>query len=101
MTGEDPGDMTVDHADCNPSNDAWNNLRLATQAQQELNKKRRKRKHNLPKGVYLNGPSGLMAKLVVGSKCVYLGRFATPEEAHAAYCAAAQEHFDLEFWRPS
>jgi hypothetical protein len=37
--GQDPGDLTVDHIDRDPSNNSISNLRLATQSQQCFNRK--------------------------------------------------------------
>jgi hypothetical protein len=36
--GQDPGYLTIDHIDRNPSNNAISNLRLATQSQQSFNR---------------------------------------------------------------
>lgn len=54
MTGEDPSD-TVDHRDGNVQNICWDNLRLASQSQQNIN---RKLKSNSTghRGVYENHP---------------------------------------------
>ena len=38
VTGEDAGDMLVEHIDGNPLNNRWTNLRLATQSQNMANK---------------------------------------------------------------
>ena len=39
MTGEDPGDLYVDHKDRDRGNNRWSNLRLATRPQQMWNRK--------------------------------------------------------------
>ena len=39
MTGQDPGDLYVDHKDRDRSNNRWNNLRLATRPQQMWNRR--------------------------------------------------------------
>jgi hypothetical protein len=43
------------------------------------------------KGVSPNGP-GYMARITVNGKKKYLGTFATPELAHAAYAVAANRN---------
>lgn len=53
---------------------------------------------DLPKGVYQQGRK-FVAKIRVNYVALHLGTFDTPEEAHHAYCRAAQKHFDPEFWR--
>lgn len=40
VTGEDPGDLTVDHIDRCRDNQAWHNLRLADRKQQRANRGR-------------------------------------------------------------
>ena len=39
--GDIPDDLKVDHADRNPSNNVLSNLRLATERQQQINKRKR------------------------------------------------------------
>ena len=91
VTGEDPGDQDIDHIDGCRTNNAWHNLRLATRSQNHCNR-----------GPQANGTSGFKgvcffkprqkwrARLNVGYVEHHLGYFDTPEEAHAAYLAAAE-----------
>ena len=89
MTGEDPGEMEIDHIDRNPLNNRWHNLRLASVSQNRTNVSVRN-KTGLPKGVFPNG-SGYMARIVKDRKKHYLGQFKNPDEAHQAYCKAAAD----------
>jgi hypothetical protein len=52
--GEDPGELTVDHIDKNPSNNAIVNLRLATLSQQCFNRHLSVKSSGLPRGVWFN-----------------------------------------------
>jgi hypothetical protein len=91
MTGKWP-EHQVDHKDCVRCNNAWANLRLATSGEN--------RRNSIPQG---KGPKGLKgvgrdrnrfcAQIYYQGKKHHLGNFGTPEEAHAAYCAAAERLF--------
>ena len=82
ITGEDPGDLDIDHIDGDRANNAASNLRLATRSQNCLNRPgakgfhQRKRDGRFEAYVYLQG------------KRVHLGLFDTAEEAREAYLAA-------------
>ena len=69
------------------------NLRISTRRQNSQN--RRKGSHNKSgyKGVYWQKYVGFRAQIRVDGKLVYLGKYATAEEAYRAYCEAAQKHF--------
>lgn len=79
---------TVDHRHGHLGN-APGDLRAATQGQNTCNR-RRKAGKALPKGVFRTRQGKYQSKIAVDHKITHLGCFETPEEAHAAYCAAAQ-----------
>lgn len=82
----------VDHVDGDPLNNTRENLRLATCSQNSAN--RGKQQNNT---VGFKGVTFFKGKYVAAIACnhrkIYLGRFSTPELAHAAYCKAAREFF--------
>jgi AP2 domain. len=91
QTGEDPSDQ-IDHIDNNGSNNRWDNLRLSTQADNARNTKGRRRVHfDLPKGAFPQRDGKYQAAITHQGKRIYLGVFNTAAEAHAIYCAKAQE----------
>lgn len=92
-TGEWPeGD--VDHADTDSTNNRLSNLRVATRSQNCANAKRKSRNTSGYKGVsFCKKKHQWRAYVTVGGKQSHLGYFDSPEEAHAAYYAAAREHF--------
>jgi hypothetical protein len=95
MTGKQPKN-TIDHKNQISNDNRWVNLREATQQQQQRNTKVSKNNKCGLKGVCLieNKCSTVYRAIItVNSKSIYLGKFKTPEEAHAAYCEAAQELF--------
>jgi hypothetical protein len=89
VTGCDPTEL-IDHIDGDPINNAWHNLREATNRQNCFNR-----------GTYSNNTSGFkgaywrpdcekfQACIDANGGRVYLGCFSTAEEAAAAYRAAA------------
>lgn len=91
MIGPIPDGVGIDHKNTNPFDNAWSNLRLATQFQNLSNQRlRRNKKSNLPKGV-VKSWNRFVGQIVYHNKHIYLGRFDTAQEAHAAYCAKALE----------
>lgn len=82
----------VDHRDGNSLNNAWANLRLATRNQNKANSPCYRNNLSGFKGVSQRGKK-FIARIRVNGQLLYLGRFASAEEAHAAYTYAATEHF--------
>jgi hypothetical protein len=84
-----PSDQ-IDHIDGNPRNNRLANLRVATNSQNQGNSRRRRHSASGFKGAYYHKPSGRWrAAIRKDGVRIQLGRFDTPEEAHAAYCKAA------------
>lgn len=91
--GVDPGDREVDHINGDRSDNRWENLRLATRSQNTINRQRSLPKASgLPQGVYRDRKR-FKAQIKVDGRKRHLGCYATPDEAHTAYLAAAQQHF--------
>lgn len=83
----------VDHIDGNKSNNRIDNLRPASVSQNAWNSKKRVNNTSGYKGVSFNAPGRerpWMASIGVNGKRKTIGRYETAEEAHQAYCAAAQ-----------
>jgi hypothetical protein len=91
VTGEWPP-YDLDHRNGIRHENYFTNLRCATEWQNTLN--RVVRRDNLCgfKGVHKKG-SRWRARITVNGARLFLGSFNTPEEAHTAYCAAADVHF--------
>lgn len=93
MTGAWPI-VLIDHDDLNKTNDAWSNLRPATHRQNQQNRRTQKSNTSGFKGASLRkGRNVWQANIRVAGRLHYLGCFPTPDEAHAAYVAAAQSTF--------
>jgi len=91
MTGSDPADLLIDHADGNPHNNKLANLRIATSRQNQCNQKVRKDNTSGLKGVSWDSKRRKwQAGIQVNGKRIALGRFNTKEKAYAAYCEAAR-----------
>lgn len=100
--GSIPEGMEIDHKDTNPSNNAFDNLRLATSQEQKRNKKVQSNNKCGLKGAYYHAchkgkkwRSQIRTEKIKGGggKLIFLGYFHTALEAHMAYRAAAEKHF--------
>jgi hypothetical protein len=92
MTGKQP-DKKIDHKNGNKKDNRWINLRLATDFQNAANSKISKANTSGYKGVTFNKQKNkYAAQIKINYKTIYLGYYKTPEEAHAAYCAAATKY---------
>lgn len=88
-----------DHIDHNTLDNRRCNLRVATREQQQANKGALCVNKSGFKGVEWNAyHKKYRAQIQVSNKKMFLGYFATPEDAHAAYNAAARSyHGDFAF----
>lgn len=90
--GVDPVATQIDHADMNRDNNAISNLRLANDAQNRTNTKARSHNKLGVKGVRVGKINNRYeARISVNSVTIHLGTFDTIDEAHAAYCKAAEK----------
>ena len=83
----------LDHWNLVRDDNRLSNLRLATEAQNRTNTACRSKTGF--KGVIRpkQAPNCFVSQISIEGKTQYLGTFPTPEEAHAAYCAAANMAF--------
>jgi len=88
------GRPVIDHCDGDPLNNRWDNLRLASHTNNAANRPRLPRNTSGFKGVSFDRRRGdWMAQITKEGRRYFIGRFATAEEAHAAYVAKARELF--------
>jgi HNH endonuclease len=87
------GRPMIDHSDGNSTNNRWSNLRRATASQNNANSRRSRQNTSGYKGVTLVPYSRRRWQAVIykNRRRIYLGTFATPQAAHAAYVAAARK----------
>ena len=91
VTGKWPPNQ-IDHKDGNKANNKWDNLRLATNGQNQANTRLRKTNTTGYKGVTYNKKQKVyIAQVCINGKVTYLGSFTTPEEAYAKRCQVTQE----------
>ena len=98
MTNEEP--QEIDHRDVDPTNNRWSNLRVATHSQNAINRPIGPHSKTGFKGVYFDGRKNKFgARIQVDNKMHSLGHYDTAQQAHGAYCEAAQRFFG-GFWHP-
>lgn len=91
VTGEWPG-QDIDHRDGVRSNNAFGNLREASDSENAQNRAIRSDNSSGFPGVCRHkGKGGWQAKIGINGRRLYLGLFETPEEAHAAYLRAKEQ----------
>jgi len=87
MFGTIPKGHTIDHIDRNKINNKFENLRLATDTQQAINRECQENK----KGYYFNkARNKWMTQISINSKRIYLGLFTTELEARQAFLKARE-----------
>lgn len=100
MFGRWPLDI-VDHINRNPDDNRLSNLREATRFENLRNQGAHKDNRSGYKGVsFSKSEKRWVARIMVNRKAIRLGSFKTAEDAHDAYCEAA-EKFHREFARVS
>lgn len=89
-TGEWPT-SSLDHKDGNPFNNRLSNLRECSSSENSFNRGPQRTNTTGFKGVTLDKTGKFQAQISVNRRYIYLGRFSTALEAHAAYEKAAIE----------
>ena len=99
-----PVNMCVDHIDGNGLNNVASNLRVCTHGENMTNRKVGTNNKSGYRGVWFDRRASKetpwRASIVKAKQRFDLGRFRTPEDAFAAYCAAAKQKFG-EFFQES
>lgn len=99
MTGAYP-EHQVDHHDVDPQNDRWSNLRAATQALNNANRRAFSNNKTGIKGVHFRADVGkFRAMISIDGRNKSLGYFENAEEAAAVYAQHAIAAFG-DFARP-
>jgi hypothetical protein len=90
-------DGHIDHIDGDETNNKIFNLRDVTRSQNNMNRKNRSDNLSGLKGARRrknrDGSFVWVSSIWIDGEQKYLGRFKTPEDAHAAYVAAAEQNF--------
>lgn len=99
MTGRWPAEL-VDHIDCDPSNNRWDNLREANKSQNAANSRQRTGVKSKRKGAFFHKRTRKWrSQIGINGKQIFIGTFNSEESAWAAYCTKARELFG-KFARP-
>lgn len=87
-------DDEIDHKNCHPGTNAWDNLRPATRRQNAANTRKRAGTSSRFKGVtWDKAKKKWAAGITVNYKHIHLGRFIVEENAAEAYLIAANKYF--------
>jgi hypothetical protein len=93
ITGQWPKNR-VDHKDCDRANNRFENLREATNSQNNQNRRKRAGCRSRFKGVSWHVRDRMWeARIKLNRETIRLGLYKTEEDAHAAYCDAARKMF--------
>lgn len=90
-----PEGKVIDHINGNRLDNRKCNLRICDQINNSRNQSRHKNAIRYPKGVARmsgNRIKPFTAQITVNHKNIHLGYFYTPEQAHVAYCEAANKY---------
>ncbi len=94
ITGIDPAEKEVDHKNGNTLNNRFENLRLATLANNRKNRKENKNNTSGFKGVVWNKPNKKwQAQITLNNKQTTLGYYKTKFYAALVYARAAKKYF--------
>lgn len=95
MRGEwPPKDIEIDHKDMDRTNDRWDNLRLATKAQQAANRRMHPFNTSGRKGVSFHKLTGKwQAAMTVHGRHLHLGLYGSVAEAAEVYADAFRKRF--------
>lgn len=83
----------IDHINGDRLDNRLANLRLATRSENMRNSRGKRSASGLKGAHWRAKRKAWVSQIYKDGKCVYLGRFPTAEEAHAAYVKAATELF--------
>lgn len=84
----------VDHKDRNPTNNAWKNLRLATNSQNHANTVSKRVPKSMSRGIdWSPRHKKWRARITFQGRLLNLGYFVEIDEANQAYKTAAIKHF--------
>lgn len=90
LNGYDP--IEIDHENLNATNNKIKNLREGGRSNNAYNRVVRADSQSRLKGVCQKSTNSFEATITHNKKRIYLGRFNTAQEAHKAYCAAAEKY---------
>lgn len=93
VTANDPGHLLIDHINGDRVDNRFQNLRLVTHSQNVYNRNYTKNKTGFVGVSKCSGVERWFSTIGTGKDRQYLGTFASPELASAAYQAKAKELF--------